>query len=199
MTTFDGTREEVIDQVLEWAGVNEVWREYDLEDHVDAIFDVLDVPGSDYETEVINDDKPGLTDVGMTYIVYHDDAVRAAIRENILKALKAAGVEHEVEFRDYDPERRMREWKEGVRTLMLVMKDRRDSEQRRRIAMTLEQYFPDGVENLSPQGIQVLDGLLTQMSDAVGGDDKLTAANIEGVMNLYLTMWDEEFVALRPR
>lgn len=101
--TFQGELYEVGVSVMRWAGVLDVWSEYELGDDYAAL-DAINVDGAHYTDDVIDDGKPGMTMRCYTYEIYREDDARAKIRKYVRELAIEKGVEEEkIVFTEFDP------------------------------------------------------------------------------------------------
>ncbi len=79
-TTFEGTQDEVVAEVIAWADLTDLWEQ--IEDRCDPL-DILDAKGCDYIVEDLDSEVPGQGDRYMTFLVMDDAKAKKALRENI--------------------------------------------------------------------------------------------------------------------
>ena len=84
-TTFEGTQDEVVAEVIAWANLADLWEQ--IEDRCDPL-DILDAKGCDYIVEDLDSEVPGQVDRYMTFLVMDDDVAKQSIRENMEAFLK---------------------------------------------------------------------------------------------------------------
>lgn len=73
-----------------------------------------------------------------------------------------------------------------------------EPKQQERLFQMLDKHFPEGTKALSPQGLSVLDRIVSRIVIEAGGPDNVTPAQIEGGVEIYGEMWNEGFTVLRP-
>ncbi len=80
--TFEGTKDEVVAEVLAWVGVEDVWSDYSLDEKIDPL-ELFDAPGCDYIVESLDSELPGQSDQWMTFVVTNEDQATNAILRTI--------------------------------------------------------------------------------------------------------------------
>ena len=79
---FEGTQDEVVAEVIEWAGILAHWRDHNMDKNADAL-EILDAAGCDYMIEDLESDLPGQADRWMTFLVYNETIAREALKANV--------------------------------------------------------------------------------------------------------------------
>jgi len=86
---FEGTQDEVVAEVIEWAGLQAHWRDHNLDENADAL-EILDAAGCDYMIQNLESEIPGQVDRWMTFLVYSEAIAKEALKANIDEYIRNA-------------------------------------------------------------------------------------------------------------